>query len=144
MKGDFNSFEVSWFSLEKNIAGSTFVALGWEVLMVTPSTLWLLIKHSHAPQGEAVWVGERIRLSWQILCYLMTEQVNHEIYIYFIVSRLWKLEIRHKSNLKRQEQHWLGYRGKLLCKLRDKIGVIWKNTFTIYTKFMKIMFILNT
>lgn len=72
--------------------------------MVTPSTLWLLIKHLREPQREAVWVGEGIRLSWQILCYLMTEQVNHEIYIYFIVSHLWKLEIRHKSNLKRQQQ----------------------------------------
>lgn len=72
--------------------------------MVTPSTLWLLIKHLHEPQRETVWVGEGIRLSWQTLCYLMTEQVNHEIYIYFIVSHLWKLEIRHKSNLKRQQQ----------------------------------------
>lgn len=61
----------------------------------------------------------------------MTEQMNQEICTYFIVSHDWKLEIRHKSKLKKI-QHSPDYRGKLSFKLTEINQVKFENIYYLY------------
>lgn len=63
---------------------------------------------------------------------------------HFIVGHLWKLEIRHKSNLKKQQIIALiGIHRETFMKIERHKLELFEKKIIIYMKFMKIIFILK-